>query len=407
MQRPAAANVHLPYSKWSQHRADNGLIYLSHPVTGEVKWLWSRHHDPKTSNDYLVNTVTSERQWVTKENEHLCPVSIHNSTNQQQTTNSTPASNGSTNPFTEKRSQRKKPVTAPKRQPTTENPKYREIAAPKSLGLTADEVLMLVPETGRRYIFNKKTNSSRWLPDRPPDTIPATSTQRTFLGRSKPKSATDIDNDIHPDLREKTKTPFFDPNEPPATHHSSSSPSTPHKVPNSHTAENNSTNPPSQQPTKSSRPTQQAQGNRADRASSRQSADITSSNQSHAPTSPKAAAAKRNSFNRPRRELNPVTEKLDALGSILHNIKNITATGKYDMNQLRQLVTVQGNEEQVSDGSQRLLELEEYLTQQMLRVDAVESQGNQLVRAKRKETVNTILSLTDEIELLRTKLKNL
>lgn len=61
-------------SGWSQHRAANGLIYLWDRSSDETKWLWSRHCDPASGQDYLVNTVSGERTWVTKDNQHLCPV---------------------------------------------------------------------------------------------------------------------------------------------------------------------------------------------------------------------------------------------------------------------------------------------------------------------------------------------
>ncbi|CAN8077162.1 unnamed protein product [Agarophyton chilense] len=409
MQRHPAANAHLPYSKWSQHRAENGLIYLSHPVTSEVKWLWSRHTDPKTSNDYLVNTISGERQWVTENNQHLCPVSSDKSTNQEHTKNAA-AANGSTNPFAaEKRAQPKKPANPGKPQHFGESAKYREIAAPKSLGLTADEVLMLVPETGRRYIFNKKTNSSRWLPDRPPDTIPSALAQRTFLGRAKSKSSASIDNDIHPDLREMTKAPFFDPEAPPIHDHNASPASTAHRIPVPRAVDNNSTNIPTNQQSTKASPTPQhfRTANTPSTASSSPNPDKKFASQSNLPTSSGKPGARRGVSPHLEKNENPATEKLSALGSIIDNVNKITASGRYDINQLRCLATMRGKEDEVQDGSRRLLELEEYLTQQMLKVDAVESEGNQLVRVKRKETVNTILGLTDEIEQLRTKLKNL
>ncbi|PXF48639.1 hypothetical protein BWQ96_01491 [Gracilariopsis chorda] len=410
MQRPYTNTIHLPYSKWSQHRADNGLIYLSHPVTGEVKWLWSRHHDPKTETDYLVNTVTGDRQWVTTENEHLCPLPTDKSANNQSSQNASPSKPQSTNPFTEKRANRKKTATNPTPHSPSQKPKYREIAAPKSLGLSVDEVLMLVPDTGRRYIFNKKTNSSRWLPDTPPDTIGPDSTQKSLFGRAKPsKQSTpdDPNDDIHPQLREKAKAPFLDP-EQPSKDNDGAHANQPNRTASPHVPQHNSTNPTSTQPsTDSSYPLPRT----------RLPSQPNSGSSEHQPTRKPTPAASPHTYSngtnnadppsQPPREKDPVANKLNALDTILTNINQMTRGGKYELSKLRRLTSDRKHTSQIQEGLQHLLELEEYLTQQMLKVDAVESEGNQNIRARRKETVKTILGLTDEIEQLRSKLKGL
>lgn len=61
------------YAGWREHRDQNGFVYLSNPITGDRRWLWTRHHDPSTRRDYIYNVATGKRDWVTRANEHLCP----------------------------------------------------------------------------------------------------------------------------------------------------------------------------------------------------------------------------------------------------------------------------------------------------------------------------------------------
>ena len=60
-------------TQWRQHKDQHGRVYLSNPVTGETRWLWTRHRDNKKGLDYIANYITGEREWVTPANEHLCP----------------------------------------------------------------------------------------------------------------------------------------------------------------------------------------------------------------------------------------------------------------------------------------------------------------------------------------------
>lgn len=104
---------------------------------------------------------------------------------------------------------------------------------------------------------------------------------------------------------------------------------------------------------------------------------------------------------------NEATKKIGCLDAILDDVKGMTSSGKYNMSQLRSLAVGETENSTPQDGSKRLVELEEYLTQQMLKVDAVESDGNQDIRSKRKDVVKTILTLTDEVEDLRKSIANL
>lgn len=346
-------SVRLPYSKWSQHRADSGLIYLSHPVTGEVKWLWSRHHDPKTSNDYLVNTITNDRQWVTKQNEHLCPIKPQYGESRPSPASEPQGTSKLSNPKTNMpRAPAKTHVPTTKQSSKSSSTTYQEIAAPKSLGLTADEVLMLVADTGRRYIYNKKTKSSRWLPSRPPDTISSESKSR--FGRSKNTKS--------------SSSPFDDSDMAGAE--------------GNHKGRDDS----GKRPQK---------GQYSNGYSARRSAY----------SSDEAAMVIQRAFRANAVRKANVLEKLRFLTSVVDDVRRLTASGKYDMIYLRGLVNRTASREEHQDGAQRLLELGEYLTQQMLKVDAVESAGNQLVRAKRKLSVKMILDLTDEADALRKKLR--
>lgn len=309
------ANSRIPYSKWIQHRAHNGMIYLAHPHTGETKWLWSRYTDPKTSKDYLVNTVTGDRRWATSHNGHVCPApsDAHSSPSQgpqspdmSSTTNLDVTSTKPTEPQNPKISEERK------------EPPYKEVPAPKSLGLTADEVLMQVVATGKQYVYNKKTKRSRWLPDRLPDTPD---------GSSRHSEGSNSQTNGYP----TATRPVY--------------------------------------------------------------------------TSDEAAQVVQRAFRAKNVRNANILGKLRTLTDVLAEVRELTVSGKYDMNQLRTIAVKSSGEEERKDAAQRLLELGEYLTQQMLKVDAVESAGNQLVRGKRKLSVKVILSLTDEVDGLRKKLK--
>lgn len=382
-----SSNVHLPYSKWSQHRADNGLIYLSHPHTGDVKWLWSRHHDPSTSKDYLVNTVTGHRHWVTPKNEHLCPIKQKPTSNRLSSTTSTnkpsptttatekPSSTTTStnrmktptrvNPALNPPTHLQKLATSSSQSSAPQIPKgnFRQIEAPKSLGLTADEVLMLVPETGRRYVFNKKTKTSRWLP--------------------QPASTFDDSEHVRPNLKKQNRAPI---REAPIFDRRASA-NAANGATGSATAPNF--------PNNRSLP---AQGRRPPENGRFQHPSM---NRDYAAPAPPGSAHVQQEQSKDASAAGDIARKLEMLSTVATDVKKITSTGKYDMNYLRRLPTANPSAEQLEDGAQRLLELGEYLTQQMLKVDTVESGGNQSVRAIRKENINIILALTDEADELR------
>lgn len=241
------------------------------------------------------------------------------------------------------------PATKEASKPSTAS--YQEVAAPKSLGLTADEVLMLVADTGRRYIYNKKTKSSRWLSKQASDAI--SNESKNKIGRSKKTKS--------------SQSPFDDGDIAAAE--------------GNHNGWDRSVQRPQQ-------------GQHSNGYSARPSAY----------SSDEAAMVIQRAFRANAVRKANVLGKLRFLTSVLYDVKRLTASGKYDMNYLRGLVKRASSREEQQDGAQRLLELGEYLTQQMLKVDAVESAGNQLVRAKRKLNVKMILDLTDEVDALRKKL---
>ncbi|CDF40808.1 unnamed protein product [Chondrus crispus] len=109
------------------------------------------------------------RVWVTAQNEHLCPSKPRTT----QAAASQPVQGTSKlTAFPSSALKSAPPGNSTDRSTNASNTsKYRELEAPKSLGLTADEILMQA-EGGRRYIYNKKTKNSRWL-DRPSEKISA------------------------------------------------------------------------------------------------------------------------------------------------------------------------------------------------------------------------------------------
>ena len=389
MQRQSFPNsAHIPYTKWAQHRADNGRIYLAHPITGEVKWLWSRHHDPKTKNDYLVNTITGKREWVTKDNAHLCP--LRSTQTSDRNFNNTSSLN--TNPFAETKSISERLTNKQNTSNTSQiKSNYREIAAPKSLGLTADEALMLAADSGRRYIYNKKTGTSRWLPNFQPDTIPIESNQKSLFGLAKSKkinsSAFGEDKAIQPQVGQNT--PF---------HHSNTNSTTINHFPQRF---NTSVNNPYLNSENDHKNTQIKSNSNQIRNNmgSAPSAPSRPNDQVSSQDNRGLSDAINNEVTTPE---DPVQTKVQTLNKILDDVKTITSSSKYDMKYLRSLTN--DGSEKAKDGSQRLLELSEYLTQQMLKVDGVSSDGNEMIRLRRKEVVKTIIGLTDEVDELRKKL---
>lgn len=200
------------------------------------------------------------------------------------------------------------------------------------LGLTKDEKLMVVPETGRRYVYNKVTKTSRWLPD---NSTNESSASNPYAARPPAKPSAGAIPISRPDSANTT-------------------------TPNNAGIDGGEKNGTAETP-------------------------------SSLPTDDAGAAD------------GSVTSKLRTLNQVAENVELTTSSGKYDMQVLRQLVDQQKALSDTQDLKQRLLELAEYLTQQMLKVDAVESDGNSVVRTKRKETVNKILKLTDEVETLRNR----
>lgn len=97
-----------------------------------------------------------------------------------------------------------------------------------------------------------------------------------------------------------------------------------------------------------------------------------------------------------------VETKLQLLNSLVEVVEQMTKSGKYKMSDLQQAVDKGVDKD---DTKQKLLQLGEFLTQQMLKVDDVESGGNIVVRAKRKQTINFIIALTEQVEQLNAKLK--
>lgn len=97
-------------------------------------------------------------------------------------------------------------------------------------------------------------------------------------------------------------------------------------------------------------------------------------------------------------------QKLDILDKLVLNVKEMSETGKYSMSDIKMKIK---NKSDLTDTRQRLLEFGEYLTQQMLKADGVESDGNQTIRLKRKDVVKRILDLTDEVEMLNKQISSL
>lgn len=99
--------------------------------------------------------------------------------------------------------------------------------------------------------------------------------------------------------------------------------------------------------------------------------------------------------------------KLQAMDGVVENVRVTIGEGRYNLMELKRLKESRLGLEEKQNRGKRLLELEEYLTQQMMKVDGVESGGNQLVRAKRKQIIKLILGLTEEVDCLKKTLQNL
>lgn len=311
-----------------------------------------------------------------------------------------------TNPFSDMPKPPPKARTDLKAQATRpQTHAYREMQPPKSLALAPDEVLMVVPESGRRYIYNKTTRTSRWLPER--DGSPA-SVPTTGKGRRSSRPASSPDSVITPHGANNVsvgeglaaavqKASITSPTRP------NSFPSTAHHTPNL-------------QPKQPDIVSQNGSAPTTAHPSPALNATRRSSNPSHIPSG-RSRIPKSDTYTTNDAALDiqrclrayivrkaDVAGKMALLNTILTEIEQLTGSGKYEMNYLRKLVDASFSKEERVDGAQRLLELGEYLTQKMLKVDLVESAGNQIVRAKRKQTVKMILSLTDEIDELRKQL---
>lgn len=246
---------------------------------------------------------------------------------------------------------------------------------------------MVVPKTGRRYIFNTTTKTSRWLNQSVSDLPENTPPQTSIPGR-------DANANSVPNNPQVTQGPVQG-----ILHHASA-----------RAVRRDVRSAPVFQNT-----TSVTEPNAID-ASQSNNVHLPNSDPSFKKVRPiippiKATRNENGSLALPNHaesestDAQNVSGKLLTLNTMLRDIKLLTTSGKYDMSYFRTLqkkdtVQVENNRED----SQRLLELEEHLTQQMLKVDAVESDGNQIVRAKRKETVKTILALSEEIEDLRKKL---
>lgn len=368
-------NGTIDYSTWSQHRADNGLIYLSHPVSGAVKWLWSRHKDPNSQNDYLVNTVTGERYWVTKQNEHLCPVKLQQREQQLQ----------------------KKSLLQKQKNASTVIPPIpvgggkATVVHDANVALTIDELLMQVNQTGRRYIFNKKTKTSRWLPSSSSVNNTATPQQQQMKAEHKPtfhKTNNSMNNINNPYAARQQQ-----PQQQKQVEHKSTFNTTTNNTNN--TNDNNSNPYAAREPSTSIKTTETMK-------SARKHFEQLEINSTR-------AAATTEQKEEEREEMNEeIQGKMKMLTDVLEHIEKITEDGRFRIKSLEKSIDDVDITHESTEGietKQRLLELNEFLTQQMLKVDGVESEGNRLVRAKRKQVVTAILYFIDYTETLTSRLK--
>jgi hypothetical protein len=370
----------LPLVQWQQHHSvATGQPYLHNPLTGEVRWLYSRFFDSATNRDYLVNAVTNERIWATPENDFLCP-KPPGSAPLSSAPSTAPPKRAGRGADTEERptgtghtramhpaSNRPQPITRPPTaaRPAGSNPYGVAAAAgagaspmsspppkafpssaaagrsraqahssdspsprraavddlPDGLALGPDEVLMVAPGSLRRYIFNKRTRNSRWLTDA--DAAGGVAAQNGLYGDSRPS------------------------------------------------------------PTSSG-----ARKSRTAKPSSEAIRDL-------------QRALRGGAVRRLK-----VLEKLRSLADTMREIDGITATGSvHNLDALRAVISGKESTGMTrKDANLRLLELGEYCTQRMLKADGVDSSGNAIVRQRRKKTVTLILSIIDQVDSLRAKL---
>lgn len=214
---------------------------------------------------------------------------------------------------------------------------------------------MLDRESGRKYIYNKKTKSRRWLPAGPPNNLASTQQRNQFA----PKSA-----------QGPTAFAAFDTEK------------------------------------------QQAglraavggkQGGAGMRGRVEQTNHVTgATGNEEAMGSDEAARILQKGFRGAWERSLGIDEKLKMLDSVLKDVNDMTKKGKYELVALRRIADGEGD---LAEGLQRTLELGEYLTQKMLKLDDVESKGNELVRARRKRSVKLILGLSEEVDALRKKMQ--
>jgi len=101
-----------------------------------------------------------------------------------------------------------------------------------------------------------------------------------------------------------------------------------------------------------------------------------------------------------------IGDKLRALRTSLANVEAFVSSGKYDLNQLCHIASTASTVDIVKrkKAAELLLQLGEVITQAMLKVDGIESQGNEVIRNVRKRCVKRLLKLTDMVEDAREKL---
>lgn len=474
----------LPYSQWTKMVSDNGLVYLAHPQTREVKWLWSRHWDPNSGKDYLVNTITGERAWVTKSNEHLCPVRNPNMTSNTKSNPlitssaaatskdskptvsipthgnlrydnasmaspsrldgesinanvSMPGTTNGTSAFGQQGSFKKPEMHSyyggDGNQTFSSTPTgvglNNAMYSPQDTTLAPGEVLMTHPGTGRPYAYNTRTKASRWIS---PATMPGSIHHQTNADYTLSHDATIKNHPLNsPNTNAKVGSPHGNP---------MSGGVAPIKL--------DRTKPDSSAGAARPPPSMMATGNAMERSSQTSSIQRAKGQEKipslsmqdvknpalsghstqnsmksesisrpgtgfkKAPTSTSTGTAEANKEKGDGGDM--VKSKMSLLDKILMNVEQLTTDGKYNLTALEQSVReVSSNNAQYApddlsaddDLKTRLLQLAELLTQNMLKVDAVDSDGNPTVRAKRKLVVNRLLALADKVESLRSILK--
>lgn len=396
----------VPYEKWTRFEVQGtGQPYICHPITGETKWLYQRYHDTPTKRDYLVNIVDKQRVWATAANAYLSPpldtppVSSTNGPAGGIGASRTPAHAGAasaagaipTRPEPAARSvARDDSAPGRSRSGGQARARPRELRAPASLGLGADEVLLEAPTTERKYIYNKRTRKSRWLDDgtaEPASAPPSHAPNGFDAVASDARSARPSSSDAPPDVK---------------TGRASGS-----------RAASGNTQQPTVQRNSSGRVQSTAamfEGLQQDVPKSPVPASKVPRKRSGLPSKGKVVADIQRLARGFLVRRSGVLGKLRQLSFITKDMsKTVAISSKHDIQLLTRVVdaaprVVPGaNEVTLKEANQRLLELGEYLTQRMLIVDGVDSAGNGIVRRKRKETVKQILALIDKAEGLREK----